>query len=67
MPGLTGIELAMAVKEIKADLPVILSTGHSAIVSRERALEVGIKEYILEPVMGNELLQAVRAVLDEEK
>ncbi|WP_051305431.1 hybrid sensor histidine kinase/response regulator [Desulfogranum mediterraneum] len=65
MPGLTGTELTLAAKAIKPGLPVILCTGHSDLVSKQKALELGIQRYVAKPITGNELLQAVRAVLDE--
>ncbi len=67
MPSFTGAELATAAMEIRADFPVILCTGHSEMISREKALKLGIKSYILKPVIGNELFKAVRSVLDKKK
>ena len=65
MPGLTGAELAKAVLEIRPSLPIIMCTGHSDIVPEDMALAVGIKKYILKPLYGDELLDAVQEVLDE--
>ena len=67
MPGLTGEELVKAVLEIKPSLPVILCTGHSDIFTRTKALSMGITKYVFKPLLGNELLDAVRAVLDVDK
>ncbi|MCD6388217.1 MAG: response regulator [Desulfobulbaceae bacterium] len=47
-------------------LPVILCTGHSDLVSREKVLGLGIKQYITKPIAGDELFRAVRSVLDEK-
>ncbi len=66
MPGLTGAELALAVKEIKPGLPIILCTGHSDLISEEKAFELGIKKYVLKPVIGDALFQAIREILDEK-
>jgi len=66
MPGLTGAELAQAVLEIKPSLPIIMCTGHSDIVSEEKALAMGIKKYVFKPMYGDELLDAVREVLDKQ-
>ncbi|HEB69996.1 MAG TPA: PAS domain-containing protein [Desulfobulbus sp.] len=66
MPGLTGVELAVAVKQIQPDMPVILCTGHSSVLSREKSKALGIERYIAKPIMGNELFDAVREVLDEK-
>jgi two-component system, cell cycle sensor histidine kinase and response regulator CckA len=66
MPGLTGTELAKAVLDIKPSIPVILCTGHSEIVTEDKALSMGIKKYVLKPIHGDELLDAVREVLDKK-
>lgn len=66
MPELTGAELALAVMEIRADLPVIICTGHSHLISIGKALTLGIKKYIAKPIAGDELSMAVRSVLDEK-
>jgi PAS domain S-box-containing protein len=63
MPGLTGAELTRAVLEIKPSLPVIMCTGHSDVVSEEKALSLGIKKYVFKPLHGDELLDAVSEVL----
>lgn len=66
MPGLTGAELATAVREIKPSLLIIICTGHSDTVPEEKALSMGINKYVFKPIYGDELLDAVREVLDEK-
>ncbi|MCK5405098.1 MAG: response regulator, partial [Desulfobulbaceae bacterium] len=65
MPRLSGVALAKAVMEIRPDMPIILCTGYSDVVSKEEALSMGIKRYVSKPIYGDELLLAVRDVLDE--
>ena len=64
MPNLTGEKLAAELMKIRADVPVILCTGFSEQISEEHAKEMGIKEFILKPLLMNKLAGAVRAVLD---
>ena len=66
MPGLTGAELATAVKEIKPTLPIILCTGHSSVLSQEQSQTYGMARYIGKPIIGNELSNTIREVLDEK-
>lgn len=66
MPGLTGADLAHAVLQIKQSLPIIMCTGHSDSVSKEQAIAIGIKRYVLKPQYGDELLDAVQEVLAKE-
>lgn len=64
MPGLSGAELAQAVLAIKPSLPIIMCTGHSDVVSENKALTMGIKKYVFKPLHGDELLDAVQEVLE---
>jgi PAS domain S-box-containing protein len=64
MPNMTGDELAGKLMDMRADIPVILCTGYSERISRERAHELGIKEFILKPIVMRELAEKVRRVLD---
>ena len=64
MPNMTGDDLAARLMNIRADVPVILCTGYSERISRERAHELGIKEFILKPIVMRELAKTVRSVLD---
>jgi CheY-like chemotaxis protein len=65
MPNMTGDELAGKLMNIRADIPVILCTGYSERISRERAHRLGIKEFILKPIVMRELAKTVRGVLDK--
>jgi len=65
MPNMTGDELAGKLMNIRADIPVILCTGYSERISKERARDLGIKEFILKPIVMRELAKTVRDVLDK--
>ncbi len=65
MPNMTGDELAGKLMNIRADIPVILCTGYSERISKERANDLGIKEFILKPIVMRELAKTVRNVLDK--
>ena len=66
MPGLTGADLAKEVLKVKSSMPIIMCTGHSETVSEENALSLGVKKYVLKPIKGEELLNAVRELLGGE-
>ena len=65
MPGLTGMNLAKKVLELRPEIPIIMCTGHSETVSKETALEAGIKKFVAKPLQSDELLSAVAEVLQE--
>jgi len=64
MPDMTGAELAHQMLQIRPDIPVILSTGYSSIMTEKKSKEIGIKEYLLKPLTTKDLGAAVRRVLD---
>jgi signal transduction histidine kinase len=64
MPGLTGKELAREILARRPQLPVIMCTGFSETMDRSQALELGIREYVMKPVVRQELAEIVRKVLD---
>ena len=67
MPHLPGSELAKKILQIRADIPIILCTGYSAIISEKKAKEIGIERFVMKPVSSNELAMTVREVLDKSK
>ncbi len=64
MPGLTGIDLAQRMLEVRKDLPIILITGYSETVSPEQATSAGISELVMKPLAKEEMAETVRRVLD---
>lgn len=64
MPQKTGAELSQEVLATRPDLPIILRTGFSDLINEEEAKRIGIKKYLMKPVRQNDLLAAVREVLD---
>ena len=64
MPHMTGDKLAQGLMEIRPDIPIILYTGHSRLISEERAKEIGIKAFVMKPLVMWNLAETVRKVLD---
>jgi signal transduction histidine kinase/CheY-like chemotaxis protein len=65
MPGLTGLELSKRIKCIRADIPIILFTGYSDLVSKEEAKEAGIDEYCMKPISMRDLSTVLANFLGE--
>ena len=63
MPNMTGAELAQEVLKIKPDMPIILCTGYSSVITKEYALTIGIKQYLKKPVGSATLAKTVRKLL----
>ncbi|MEW6290620.1 MAG: response regulator [Thermodesulfobacteriota bacterium] len=67
MPNMTGIELSRKILQLRPAMPVILYTGHSETITKEKAKTYGISEFLLKPITPSELLRTIRNVLDERK
>jgi len=65
MPQMAGVRLAEEIFGIRPNIPIILCTGFSNTVTPERARELGIREFVMKPVIGAELGRTVRRILDE--
>jgi two-component system, cell cycle sensor histidine kinase and response regulator CckA len=64
MPDMTGITLARKVLQIRPDIPIILCTGFSQQVTEKRAREMGIREFLMKPLIMKDLARTVRRLLD---
>jgi len=64
MPEMTGLTLARKMLAIRPDLPVILCSGFSEVVHREKARRYGIREYLMKPLLRDDLARTIRKVLD---
>ena len=67
MPGITGAELADEMFSIKPDIPFILCTGFSDVITEDKAIELGIKRFLIKPVPMHDFAITIRQVLDEVK
>jgi PAS domain S-box-containing protein len=64
MPQMNGAELAREILKIRPDIPVILCSGFSEIITPEEALAIGVRKFLMKPVLMSELAVAIRKVLD---
>ena len=64
MPHMTGDKLAKELIKIRPDIPIILCTGHSRLVSEKKAKEIGIKAFVMKPILRRTIAETVRGVLD---
>jgi DNA-binding NtrC family response regulator len=63
MPGMDGMALLKAVKEIEPSLGVILVTGHGTVESAVEAMKAGADDYVQKPVNTVELRRRVEAAI----
>jgi len=67
MPGMTGPELREQMAARKISLPVIFLTGHGDIPTGVEAMKKGAVDFLVKPVDGEALLQAIRLALERHK
>ncbi|NJD37326.1 MAG: sigma-54-dependent Fis family transcriptional regulator [Geobacter sp.] len=65
MPGISGMEVLKAIKEIQPDLPVIFITGYSSVDSAVEVMKLGAVDYIAKPFTPEEMLQTVKTALEQ--
>ena len=63
MPGLTGVELLRAVRAIRAELPVILTSGSSGGVSESELAGLHVNVQLSKPVTYSALASALARAL----
>ena len=59
MPGMSGLAVASALRQIRADLPVVLASGYITEDLRQKAPAAGVRELIYKPNTVDELCEAV--------
>ncbi|RPH39728.1 MAG: response regulator, partial [Desulfobulbaceae bacterium] len=64
MPDMTGIDLCRQMLQIRPDLPIILCTGYSTLISEETAKAAGVKEFALKPIAKKDMALMIRRVFD---
>ena len=67
MPLMTGEALGKEMMRIRRDIPVILCTGYNDLMSSEKAIAMGFREFIMKPFTVREGSQLIRKVLDQEQ
>jgi len=67
MPDLTGVDIAEKMLRIRADIPIILCTEDSELISSKKAVALGFRGLILKPFNYREFAGLVRRVLDQKE
>ena len=59
MPGMSGLEVARALRQIRADLPIVMASGYITEEMRAQAPAAGVCELVFKPGTVGELCDAV--------
>lgn len=66
MPNMTGVDLARELLKTRRDIPVILCTGFSELIDQDKAKAIGIKAFLMKPVVMAKMAKIIREVLESK-
>ena len=66
MPHMTGDILAAKILTIRPELPVIVCSGYSEELTKEKAQLKGIREYVDKPLVMTSILKKIRAIFNDK-
>ena len=58
------MELLKFIESLSPDIPIIICTGFSYQMDKEKALEMGIRDFVMKPFVMKDVAEAIRKVLD---
>jgi DNA-binding NtrC family response regulator len=64
LPGISGIELMTKYRETNPAQKVIIITAYASLTTAVEALKAGASDFIIKPLMHDEMKRAVRRVLE---
>jgi len=67
LPGLSGIDIQRELAARNIRIPTIFLTGHGDIPMSVRAMKAGAVEFLTKPVRDQDLLDAVRIALEQDR
>ena len=67
MPNMTGDILARQIMQLKPGIPIIICSGFSEKINKEKAKSMGIRKFVMKPIVMMELAQTIRRILDENR
>lgn len=63
MPEIDGFEFAQTVRQVNKRIPILFMSAKDDIPSKQKGFQIGIDDYMVKPVILEELLMRVRALL----
>jgi two-component system response regulator PilR (NtrC family) len=66
MPGKTGLDFIVALRQIRPDLPVIMITAYGNIETYLRSMSLGAFEFVNKPVKKEEFERIVQHALNKK-
>lgn len=67
MPLMDGLELAEFIKDFAPSCPVVIISGHEEFEYARKAIQYGVKEYLLKPITSKQIVEIVERCCKEIK
>jgi CheY-like chemotaxis protein len=67
MPGITGLETLAKIKEVNAQIPVVLITKNETENVMDDAIGSQISDYLIKPVNPNQVLLSLKKIIDNRR
>lgn len=70
MPFMDGLELSRLVKKELPDIKILVLSGYNEFEYAQEAINIGIADYLLKPITGAKLLEAVKKmakIIEEDR
>jgi two-component system cell cycle sensor histidine kinase/response regulator CckA len=63
MPLMTGAEFSRKILALRPDMPIILCTGFSERIQEETAKSIGVREFVMKPIILRDIAHIIRRAL----
>ncbi len=67
MPGLSGLETLVKIKELKQHLPIVMITKNEEEDLMEEAIGSQITDYLIKPVKSQQILLTLKKIMDNKR
>jgi DNA-binding response OmpR family regulator len=69
MPGMNGLQVCAALKEIESAraIPIILLTARNDVETRIAGVELGVSEFIVKPASGRDLVARIQTQVETSR
>lgn len=66
MPGISGLDLQQRLKNMDANIPVIIVTGHADVPMAIQAMKAGAFDFIEKPYSDQLLLERIQSAIEQD-
>ena len=64
MPKMDGLKVLQNLKKLKIEIPIVFCTADIQSTTKEKAINLGITEFVNKPIQKETLLEKVRNILN---